>query len=112
MLIGALSLTPGTLRLDTGAPGKFEHLVAYLGAGALLALGQSAPRQRWLVLWIIPYAGALELAQLFVPERHSRFSDFAVSAIGVVLGVIAAFGIAPILLKPIATLTNSGGNRA
>ena len=39
LLIGVLSLIPGTLRPETGAPGQFEHFVAYLGAAALLALG-------------------------------------------------------------------------
>src|SRR5215831_5725227 len=70
VLIGVLSLLPGTLRPDTGAPGKLEHLIAYLATAALLALGRSAPHQRWQALGLIPYAGALELAQLYVPGRH------------------------------------------
>ena len=39
LLIGVLSLVPGTLRPETGAPGQFEHFVAYLGAATFLALG-------------------------------------------------------------------------
>ena len=46
---------------------------------------------------VIPYAGALELAQLFVPDRHSRFSVFVVSALGAMLGIVVAFGVAPLL---------------
>ena len=108
VLIGVLSLLPGTLRPDTGAPGKLEHLFAYLGTAALLALGRSTPHQRWQALWLIPYAGALELAQLYVPGRHGQFSDFVVSSIGAALGMIIAFAIAPLLSQLLAALNLSG----
>jgi VanZ family protein len=111
VLIGILSLLPGTLRPDTGAPGKLEHLIAYLGAATLLALGRSVPHQRWQALWLIPCAGALELAQLYIPERHARFSDFVVSSIGAALGLAIAFAIAPLLSQLLASL-NLGGKRA
>jgi hypothetical protein len=110
-LIGVLSLIPGALRPDTGAPGKLEHLVAYMGAAALVALGSSTPGERWQGLWLVPYAGALEIAQIFVPGRHSRFSDFVVSAIGALLGVVAAFGVAPILKQLLASLPVARGKR-
>ena len=108
VLIGVLSLLPGTLRPDTGAPGKLEHLIAYLVTGALLALGHNAPHQRWQALWLIPYAGALELAQLYIPGRHAQFSDFVVSSIGAALGVAIAFAIAPLLSQLLAGLNLSG----
>jgi hypothetical protein len=103
-LIGVLSLIPGALRPDTGAPGKLEHLVAYMCAGALVALGSSSPSERWQGLWLVPYAGALEIAQIFVPGRHSRFSDFVVSGVGALLGVVIAFGVSPILRQLLASL--------
>jgi VanZ family protein len=101
-LIGALSLVPGPLRPDTGAPGKFEHLIAYLGAGMLLTLRPETLRDRWRALWLIPYAGALELLQLSIPGRHARFSDFVVSSTGAGLGMIAAFMITPMLSQWLA----------
>ena len=107
LLIGVLSLLPGALRPDTGAPGKLEHLIAYLGTAALLALGRSALHQRWQALWLIPYAGALELAQLYIPGRHAQFSDFVVSSIGAALGVAIAFAIAPRLPQLLAGLNLS-----
>ena len=110
-MIGVLSLVPGTLRPETGAPGQFEHFVAYLGAATFLALGSNSARQRWQSLWLVPYAAALEIAQLFVPGRHSRFSDFAVSTFGAALGIIVAFGIAPILLGVLAKPPDSRANR-
>ena len=97
LLIGVLSLVPGELRPDTGAPGKLEHLIAYLGAGFLLSLRPETLRHRWQALWLVPYAGALELLQLFIPGRHARFSDFVVSSTGAGLGMIAAFMITTML---------------
>ena len=54
LLIGVLSLVPGTLRPETGAPGQFEHFVAYLGAATFLALGSDRASQRWQSLWLVP----------------------------------------------------------
>ncbi|MBV8745365.1 MAG: hypothetical protein JO134_10030 [Xanthobacteraceae bacterium] len=51
LLIAVLSLMPGELRPETGAPGKFEHLIAYLGTSLLLASSTSVPRERWEVAW-------------------------------------------------------------
>ena len=107
LLIGVLSLVPGTLRPETGAPGQFEHFVAYLGAATFLALGSDKASQRWQGLWLVPFAAALEIAQHFVPGRHSRFSDFAVSSVGAILGIIVAFGIAPILSRMLPGRPNS-----
>jgi VanZ family protein len=101
-LIGVLSLLPGSLRPETGAPGKIEHLIAYLVASILLTLQPGALRGRWEALWLIPYAAALEFAQWFIPGRHPRVSDFAVSAIGAVLGMIAVFWITPMLSQGLA----------
>jgi VanZ family protein len=111
VLIGVLSLIPGTLRPDTGAPGKLEHLVAYMGAAALVALGSRTPSERWQGLWLVPLAGALEIAQIFVPGRHSRFSDFVVSGVGALLGVIVAFGVAPLLRQQLTSQPNARGER-
>ena len=111
VLIGLLSLIPAALRPDTGANGKLEHLVAYMGAAALLALGSSTPGERWQGLWLVPYAGVLEIAQIFVPGRHSRFSDFVVSGVGALLGVVVAFGVAPLLRQFLASLSIARGER-
>jgi len=39
------------------------------------------------------FAGAIELAQIFVPERHARFSDFVIDALAACAAVGAAFVI-------------------
>ena len=111
VLIAILSLIPAALRPDTGAPGKLEHFVAYMGAAALLGLGCSTSSERWQGLWLVPYAGALEIAQIFVPGRHSRFSDFVVSGLGALVGVVVAFGVAPILKQLLTSLPIARGKR-
>ena len=110
-LIGLLSLIPAALRPDTGASGKLEHLLAYMGAAALIGLAGSTLRQRLGGLWLLPYAGVLELAQIYVPGRHPRFSDFVVSGGGAILGVVAAFGVYPFLRHLLATVSIARGKR-
>jgi len=39
------------------------------------------------------FAGAIELAQIFVPERHARFSDFVIDALAACAAVGAALVI-------------------
>jgi len=36
------------------------------------------------------FAGAIELAQLFVPGRHARLSDFTVDALAARIGLAAS----------------------
>jgi VanZ family protein len=96
LLIGVVSLLPGALRPQTGVPGQFEHLIAYFGASVVLAF-RADLSPRWSVsLLLVPYAGGLELAQLFIPGRHARLSDFLFNSIGAALGTLAAIGISAI----------------
>jgi VanZ family protein len=96
LLIGVVSLLPGTLRPQTGVPGQFEHLIAYFSASVVLAL-RADLSPRWSAsLLLVPYAGGLELAQLFIPGRHARLSDFLFNSIGAALGALAAIGISKI----------------
>ncbi len=39
---------------------------------------------------MVAFAGAVEIAQLFVPGRHARMSDFIVDALAVCVGVLTA----------------------
>jgi VanZ family protein len=111
LLIGVLSLLPGALRPQTGVPGQFEHLIAYFGASVVLALhADSSPR--WSVsLLLVPYAGGLELAQLFIPGRHARLSDFLFNSIGAALGAVVAIGISKIGTRLVSRPPVPGGER-
>jgi hypothetical protein len=38
---------------------------------------------------LVFFSGAVEIAQLFVPGRHARLSDFIVDALAITVGVMA-----------------------
>lgn len=85
-LIALLSLVPGRVQLNTGAPGVVEHMLAYLGAGILLSL--IYPRKRLLVLAVLVACSVLfEVVQAFVPGRFASRYDAAASTLGAILGV-------------------------
>ncbi len=94
MLLGGiviLSVVPPDYRPVTPAPHNFEHGGMFVLTGLAFGLGY----QRWRLgqaVGLVLFSGVIELVQLFVTGRHSRFSDFLVDAVSVSLGVgLAAF---------------------
>lgn len=85
-LIVTLSLVPGTVRPHTGAPAELEHFIAYLAAGATLAIVFPRWRSRFLIL-LSAMAATLEMAQLQIPGRDPRLIGFVASAAGAATGV-------------------------
>ncbi len=83
-----LSLIPSELRPETSVPHKLEHLLIFAAAGVAFGLGYEA-RRGLLAIQLVIFAGAVEIAQLFVPGRHARLSDFLVDAVGICAGSIA-----------------------
>ena len=86
--IVVLSLVPSELRPETGAPHILEHGLIFGATGAAFGLGYEA-RRGILAIQLVIFAGAVEIAQLFVPGRHARLSDFLVDAVGICAGSIA-----------------------
>jgi hypothetical protein len=86
--IVALSVVPPTLRLETGLPHGIEHFVIYWGTGLAFALGYEL-KPALLATRLVFFSGAVEIAQLFVPGRHARLSDFIVDASAITVGVMA-----------------------
>jgi VanZ family protein len=90
-IIVALSLVPANERPYTGFPGQIDHIIAYCGAAGLLGLGYPTAKTRFgIVTMLALLAAALEVAQLWVPGRHSQFIDFAASTAGACVGMLAA----------------------
>jgi VanZ family protein len=88
IVLAILSLTPGDEMTRTGAPSVLEHFGAYAGAAFIATLGyQRRVGHFQIAALLISYAGLLELAQLWVPGRHSKAVDFAFSASGVIAGM-------------------------
>lgn len=93
--IVALSLVSPSLRPVTDAPQGVEHAAIFVLAGLACGLGYPQ-RPRVLLLLLVTFSAAVELAQLFAPGRHARLSDFVVDAIAACAGVALAslFGTA------------------
>ncbi len=84
-----LSLVPGEARPHTGAPGEFEHFIAYMGTGLFIAARYRSLRAR-LALWaaIGTLSFILEFVQNFVPDREPDVFDALASSSGLTLGII------------------------
>jgi hypothetical protein len=84
--IVALSVVPPGWRPVTRLPHGVEHAVIFGLAGASLALSFA---RSWLVLGIVAtmFTALVELAQLWIPGRHARLSDFVVDTAGAWLGL-------------------------
>jgi hypothetical protein len=84
-----LSLVPGEARPHTGAPGEFEHFMAYMGTGLFIAAHYRSLRAR-LTLWAVIAALSfiLEFVQKFVPGREPDIFDALASSSGLTLGVV------------------------
>jgi VanZ family protein len=89
-LLAFLSLAPSYLRphlLPIGL-GQLEHLGAYATVSLLLAIAYRKARAVIVIISIgLPACAALfEIAQIWLPGRDPKFSDFAASALGTWIG--------------------------
>jgi len=81
-----LSVVPPGARPVTPAPHALEHLSIYLPTGLAFGLGYEH-RRLLQILALVAFSAALEVAQLGIPGRHARLSDFLVNALGAIIGV-------------------------
>jgi len=90
LTIVMLSLGPASTRPVTGAGHDFEHLLIFAATGGAFGLGY--PRRIWLLpLALLAFSGAIELAQMLVPGRHARLSDFLTDAAASCVGLGLSF---------------------
>ena len=94
LTIVVLSVSPASVRPVTGAGQGLEHLLIFMAMG--MAFGFGYPRRfQLLIPALIVFTIAIEVAQIWVPGRHARLSDFLVDATASCLGV----GLSWLLLK-------------
>ena len=84
-----LSLVPPSLRPETSTPHGVEHFTIYAATGFAFGLGYKH-RHDLLAILLVIFTGFIEIAQLFVPGRHARLSDFIVDAIAACVGLVIA----------------------
>ena len=99
--IGVLSLVAPRLRPVTILPHDLEHAAIYALAGFTVGLGYPNHGLRNMLALTV-FAGAIELAQLYAPGRHARWSDFAVDALAACIGVAVAVTMARLLPRAAA----------
>jgi len=86
--IVVLSIVPGAHRPHVLQAPKLEHLAAYFVASAVLVVSFLERGRHILIgLCLTLLAGALEIAQLSIPGRESKLSDWAVSSLGAWAGI-------------------------
>ena len=90
VVISVLSLVPPSHRPVTGTPHNFEHFAIFMLTGLAFGLGYHF-RHLSQAAGLIAFAGAIEIAQYWVPGRHARIGDFIVDAMSACIGVVAAW---------------------
>jgi hypothetical protein len=85
-VIVVLSLVPPGGRPETGAPHALEHFAIFWATGFAAGVGWQR-RQALVGFCLVLFAGFVEIAQLFVPGRHARWSDFTVDALAAIIGL-------------------------
>jgi VanZ family protein len=93
-----LSLVPPWLRPETDVPHDLEHFIIFFATGAAFGVGYTH-RLSFVTFPLVIFAGAIELAQIVVPGRHARLSDFIVDALAACAGVGVAAIVAARMLK-------------
>jgi VanZ family protein len=88
-VIVVLSLVPPAARPTTAVPHDFEHAGIFLLDGIAFGMAYLG-FQRRLIIGAVAFSGGIELAQLMVPGRHSRISDFVVDAAAACIGIVAS----------------------
>jgi VanZ family protein len=87
--IVVLSVVPRELRPVTPAPHHVEHFVTYLVTGFAFGLGY-VRNHVFIGFLLVIFCALVELAQVLVPGRHARLSDFVVDALATCFGLLAA----------------------
>ena len=90
LAIVILSLVPPSYRAETHAPHNVEHFVIFFATGLVFGIGY--PGRPFISgLALVIFCAAIEVAQLWIPGRHARLSDFTTDAVGVCIGVCMSF---------------------
>lgn len=97
--IVVLSTVPPRLRPETILPHGLEHFAIFCATGIAFSVGYPRRRLRLIMLLVI-FSGVVEIAQLCVPGRHARLTDFVVDALAVCAGVMAPLLAQQVFARP------------
>ncbi len=86
-LVVVLTLAPPRFRPYTAVPHILEHGSIFLLVGLAFAMGYPERVLR-VTISLVLFCAILEVAQVFVPGRHARLSDFLVDAAAACVGTV------------------------
>ncbi|PTT91135.1 VanZ family protein [Pelomonas sp. HMWF004] len=92
----ALALMPQPPRVATTGWDKSNHALAFasLAFTSVWALWQRPRQWPWLVVAVLAFGGAIEVAQSFLPPRQGDWLDLGADGVGIALGLLAAWPVA------------------
>jgi VanZ family protein len=110
-----LSLVPAEDRPLTGFGPPLEHFAAFSLVAAVFAIGYDLSLVR-LVLLALVFCAGIELAQIPLPTRHARLSDFTVDFLSCCYAIVLVqFGKrkkrAPRVTVPAQEVEEAGAGR-
>jgi VanZ family protein len=82
-----LSVVPSRYRPEADLPHGLEHFAIWWITGIAFALAYNLT-PILLATALVIFSGAVEIAQLFVPGRHARVTDFIIDALACMVGVL------------------------
>jgi VanZ family protein len=85
--IVVFSIVPPHFRPETGLPHGLEHFAIWWVMGIAFALAYNL-KPFLLAAALVIFSGAVEIAQLFVPGRHARVTDFIIDALACIVGLL------------------------
>ena len=88
--IAFVSLSPATMRPESGLSISLEHIGLFAFMTFVFVLGH-AWRMAYCLTFLIVLNGLIEWAQMLVPGRHARLSDFATKSIGIFVGLALGY---------------------
>ena len=97
--IVVLSLVPAHDRPVTALPHSLEHLTIFFVAGLAFGIGYPQRRHWFQFPALLVFTAVIEMAQLVVPGRHARLTDFVVDAVGIMTGLSLGLIASPKLLS-------------
>lgn len=93
--ISCLALSPQPPQAISTGWDKSNHALAFasLAFSGVWALWQRPRQWPWLVIVLLGYGIAIEIAQGFLPPREADWHDVVADSVGIALGLLAAWPI-------------------
>jgi VanZ family protein len=88
--IVVVHIVPPAYRPVSAASHSLEHMAIFFALGLAYGVGYQH-RLRVLVLALPAFCAAIEIAQIWIPGRHPRLTDFLIDTLAVLVGVGTAF---------------------